>query len=248
MPIFSPPRSRFGTALLTGVCAIGLLAPMACAGRGGGKKSPMRKWMEDPSTSEKHGAKMYWPDLGVTFEKPDTLYVFKECNESSHGKDNRGWVPILVCSAIPSEDLDEYADGAPEIISVSFSITEKTRPLDERTVSWFENQYKENGFEVDDLTYQHDFQNKSGIYAKLQVLGSDGMPTREVIQYMFSKKDVVFVARVEYPFGDSRAIDNDWKYLLWNFDIDPDLSEDDGSGSDEEEAEEDSAMAEEPEV
>lgn len=249
MPMFSLPMSRFGTSVLSGVCAVSLLMGAAgCAGRGGSKASSMKSWMAEPSTHEKRGVKMYWPELGLTFEKPDTLYVFRECSEASHGKDSNGWIPIVVCSSMADQEGDEYSESAAETISVTFSITDKTRPLDERTVSWFENQYKENGFKVDDLTYQHDFQNKSGIYAKLQVVGSDGMPTHEIIQYMFSKKDVVFIARVEYPFGDSRAIDNDWKYLLWNFDVDPDLTEDDSGPVDEAPEEENSALDEEPEL
>jgi hypothetical protein len=24
---------------------------------------------------------------------------------------------------------------------------------------------------------------------------------------------------MQYPFGDSRSIDQDWKYILWNFEF-----------------------------
>jgi hypothetical protein len=239
MPIYQPTVSRFSISLLTGACALTLLVG-GCAGGDGNRQSELAKWMENPTSAEKLGDKLYWPALGVTFEKPDTLYVFKECSESSHSPDANGWIPIMVCSAVPQSggeggEYDEYAEpeAGAELISMTFSLTEKSRPLDERTVGWFENQYKEAGFEVDDLSFQHDYQNKSGIYAKLQMLDNSGSPTREVLQYMFPKRDVVFIARIEYAFGDARAIQNDWKYLLWNFDIDPDLSEDDGAADEE---------------
>jgi hypothetical protein len=178
-------------------------------------------WLDEPTGAQKRGEKLYFPELDVTFQKPDTLYVFKNCSEANHSPEGEaGWIPVVTCAAVV--DGEEYAEGAPEAISLTIYATKKTRPLDERTVSWFENQFKQAGFSVDDLSYQHDYQNKSGIYAKLQLMDkSTGTPTREILQFMFPKQDIVFVARTEYPYGDSRAIANDWKYLLWNFEIFP---------------------------
>src|SRR5690606_4267306 len=105
-----------------------------------------------------------------------------------------------------------------ELINVTIYATHKTRPLDERAVSWFENQYKQAGLQVEDISYQADYQKKSGIYAKLHVM-EGGMPKREILQFLFPRQDVVFIARVEYPFGDSRAIEQDWSYILWNFEF-----------------------------
>ena len=60
----------------------------------------------------------------------------------------------------------------------------------------------------------------SGIYAKLHVVEQgETAPTREIIRFMFPRKDVVFIAQMEYPFGETRSIDQDWKYILWNFEF-----------------------------
>jgi hypothetical protein len=35
---------------------------------------------------------------------------------------------------------------------------------------------------------------------------------------MFPKDDVVFIAHVDYAFGDDRSgINSDWERILWNF-------------------------------
>ena len=202
----------------------------ACDKGGKGKESAAAQWVDDPSGAKKDGKKYYFSGLDVEFEVPDTLYVFRNCSEASHSPEGEaGWIPVLTCSSEGGGGGDETSDfaaegeeGGGELVSIKFYATKKTRPIDERTVSWFENQYREAGFEVDEISFQHDYQNKSGIYAKLQVIDpSSGMPSREIIQFMFPKEDVLFIARTEYTFGDSRAIPTDWKYILWNFDIDP---------------------------
>jgi hypothetical protein len=174
------------------------------------------------------------PDLGVQFEIPDTLYVFKNCEEARHTPDGpQRWIPVVTCGSVQtgefgsSESDDPFADqeiaestGA-EDIALTIYVTKKTRPLDERAVSWFENQYKQSGLTVDEISYQSDYQKKSGIYAKLHVTdGTEGStPSREIIQFLFPREDVVFIARTEYPFGDTRAVEQDWTYILWSFDF-----------------------------
>lgn len=222
------PRSALFAAIF-GLCA-GLALP-SCAGREG-KASKMARWLEDPTNAKKlPDGKWYWEDLGVTFEVPDTLYVFKECTELAHASEgDAGWIPVMECHTVgDSSDVDEFgaeeSSGA-EPIALKIYATKKTRPLDERTVTWFENQYKQAGFRVDEISYQHSFQNKPGIYAKLHVMDtSTDTPTREILQFMFPKQDIVFIARTEYPFGDTRAIEADWKYILWNFETHPELGE-----------------------
>mgnify|MGYP006921739875 CR=1 FL=1 len=40
-----------------------------------------------------------------------------------------------------------------------------------------------------------------------------GEPTREIVQFMFPREDVVFIARMEYPFGETRSVDADWQAM-----------------------------------
>lgn len=230
------PRSFPRTVLFSAIFGLCTTAAMpGCAGREG-KPSKMAKWLENPTNAKKlPDGKWYWEDLGVTFEVPDTLYVFKECTELSHSPEgDSGWIPVMECHTVDTGggDEDEFAaePGAEvEPIALKIYATKKTRPLDERTVTWFENQYKQAGFRVDEISYQHSFQNKPGIYAKLHVMDtSTDTPTREILQFMFPKQDIVFIARTEYPFGDTRAIEADWKYILWNFETHPELESQDG--------------------
>jgi hypothetical protein len=197
-------------------------------------KSAAAKWMDSPSAGTKDGSVITIAPLGVKFEIPDTLYVFKSCSEAAHTPEgDHGWIPVVTCRSTAAdafgggeESSDEFAnDDAEEAsgveeISINFYVTKKTRPLDERAVSWFENQFKQAGLGVDEISYQHEFQKKSGIYAKLHVTDSEGVaPQREIIQFMFPRQDVVFIARMEYPFGEKRSVEQDWKYILWNFEF-----------------------------
>ena len=36
---------------------------------------------------------------------------------------------------------------------------------------------------------------------------------------MFPREDVVFIAKMDYPFGETRSVDQDWQYIMWNFDF-----------------------------
>jgi hypothetical protein len=232
-------QRRFGSfttlAVASLVCALSAPALTACKTSGGGKKSAAARWIDSPSAGTKDGSTIRIPKLGVQFEIPDTLYVYRQCTEASHSKQGaEGWVPIISCSTTndassafgeeddddpwAAEDLEE-ASGV-ESLDLTVFVTHRTRPLDERSIAWFENMYKQNGFSVDEISFQHDYQKKSGIYAKLHIMDqSTGTPTREIVQFMFPREDVVFIARMEYPFGESRSVDQDWKYILWNFDL-----------------------------
>jgi hypothetical protein len=204
-----------------------------CKGEGKGK-SEASAWIDSPTSATKTGEKLVFTQLGVQFERPTTLYVFRNCGEASHSMDGAlQWVPVITCSSggdsfggggEDEEEADPFAeeeaaeDGA-EPIDLTFYVTRKTRPLDERAVSWFENQYKQQGLGVDEISFQHDYNKKQGLFFKLHVVdASTNTPTREIIQFMFPRDDVVFIARMEYPFGESRSVDADWNRLLWNFD------------------------------
>jgi hypothetical protein len=218
------------TILLGTVCG---LSVSAC-NKGGRDKSTASQWIDHPSSGSKAGSTITFAPLGVKFEIPETLYVYRNCGEASHSPEgDHGWVPVITCRSTNAdafgggegEDEDpfaaedaEEASGVEEI-ALTFYVTHKTRPLDERSVTWFESQFKQAGIGVDEISYQHDFQKKSGIYAKLHV-SENGEPTphTEIVQFMFPHNDVVFIARMEYPFGEKRSVEQDWKYILWNFD------------------------------
>lgn len=219
---FRTPRIALA---LVGLCGALLLG--GCKGEKKNKTSA-EAWLASPTSAQKSGSSINFPDLGVKFEVPETLYVFKNCGEASHSPNENKWVPVLACSSEGSvadgdEDPfaeDEWAEDGAEPIDVTFYVTERGRTLDERAVTWFKSQYTQAGLDVDELSYQGDFQKKSGIYAKLHVMdNSTGTPTREIIQFMFPSNGVVFIARMEYPFGETRSVDQDWKYLLWNFEV-----------------------------
>ncbi len=231
----SAPRS--GTSRIAPVlaCAVlgGALVLGACQ-KNDRKKSTAAQWIDNPSAGTTVGNVITIPPLNVKFEIPDTLYVFKSCGEASHAPEgDHGWVPVVTCRstagdafASDAEGDDPFADddaeeaSGVEEISINFYVTPKTRPLDERAVSWFESQFKQAGLGVDEISFQHEFQKKSGIYAKLYVNAADGTtPEREIVQFMFPRQDVVFIARMEYPFGEKRSVEQDWKYILWNFDF-----------------------------
>lgn len=240
MPVSSPVSPRLRSLPARGlvsrglVCAV-LLASAASCKKTGRDQSDAAAWIDNPTAGKKDGSVITIPTLGVKFEIPDTLYVFKSCGEASHTPEgDHGWVPVVTCRSTSGDAFgggdedggDEFADDdaeeatGVEEIAVTFYVTRKTRPLDERAVSWFENQFKQAGMGVDEITYQHEFQKKSGIYAKLHVLDGDGgAPQREIVQFMFPRQDVVFIARMEYPFGEKRSVDQDWKYILWNFEF-----------------------------
>lgn len=224
-------RSTLGVLLLGTAFLIG---SGGCNKTGSRGKSAAAKWIDDPSAATAKEGGWSFDALGVKFETPETLYVYRDCGEASHTPDSMTkWIPIVTCvSTAPrvadfgdgedvvdefAEDEAEEASGV-ENVDLTFFVTHRTRPLDERSVTWFRNKYKQSGLRVDKISYQNDYQNgKNGIYAKLHVVDDEGNPTREITQFMFSKGDVVFIARTEYPFGDSRPIEKDWEYLLWNF-------------------------------
>lgn len=234
-------RTRSWSSFTVGLCAVGALCAVSMGGCKKGKnrkQSELARWVDSPTTGSKQGKKIVIPDLGVNFEIPDTLYVYKDCGEANHAPEGSdGWIPVITCrssaggefegfGAGEEEEEDPFAEeeiadaSGAELINLTVYVTKKDRPLDERAVTWFENQYKQAGFDVDEISYQSDYQKKEGIYTRLHVVDDEtGTPEREIVQFFFPRGDVVFIAKTEYPFGDTRAIDKDWQYILWNFDF-----------------------------
>lgn len=225
-------RSSRIVALALGVlCAL----PLAGCGKKGSRgQSELSEWIDSPTKGTKDGNVIKVPGLGVTFERPETLYVFKSCGEASHTPDsfNREWTPVIVCNSSEDDvfgggedeeggDMfadEDAAESGAEPLELTFYVTKKTRPIDERAVTWFEGQFKQAGLNVADISYQHEYHKKAGIFAKLHVMDG-GEPTREIVQFMFPREDVVFIAKMEYPFGETRSVDADWQAILWYFDF-----------------------------
>jgi hypothetical protein len=207
-------------ALSLVVCA-GVSLP-GCGDKGGyrgGKKTKMRQWLDDPSSGQKEGNFIKFPQLDLVFEIPDTLYVFKNCAEASHSPEgDEKWVPIITCASTGAAADPDGVGEAPadsDAIALTFYLAPKGRPIDERAVAYYNNAYQESGLKVEELAFNDDYFYKTGIFAKLQVMDDSGTnAVREIQQFMWPVKDVVFVARMEYPFGDSRAIQQDWKAIM----------------------------------
>jgi hypothetical protein len=230
MPFARTLFSRSFFALTLAVAAVAV-AP-ACGGSGGyrkGKKTEARQWLERPSTGKREGNKIIIAPIGVEFEIPDTLYVFKNCDEAGHAAGEgpeKDWVPVVTCQSggavsAADEDLGASApSGDSEPIALTFYLAPKDRPVDERAVAFYRNQYQEQGLNIEDLAYNDDYFQKTGIFAKLQIMDEAGTTAvREIQQFMFPYGDVVFIARTEYPFGDTRAIQQDWKSIMPYFKV-----------------------------
>ena len=100
-------------------------------------------------------------------------------------------------------------------IALTFYLAPKGRPVDERAVAYYTSEYQNAGLKVADLSYNDDYFYKDGIFAKLEVMDESGTnAVREIQQFMWPIGDVVFIARMEYPYGDTRAVQQDWKAIM----------------------------------
>ncbi|MEZ4383893.1 MAG: hypothetical protein R3A79_21350 [Nannocystaceae bacterium] len=224
-------RTTSMTSLMTLALASSALVVSACGDKGGyrgSKKSTMLKWVESPKSGSKDGNILKIPSLGAQLEIPQTLYVFKECEEPAHSPEGPNkWVPVFRCaspdfSGAGGDDLDEGSTGgANEPLAMTFYVTSKDRPLDERSVAYFENQLKTAGYSVDEVAYNDSYHDKRGIYFKYQERNADGDASREIVEFMFPYEDVVFVAHMDYPFGDTRSVNADWSAIMWYFKFEP---------------------------
>lgn len=220
----SIPKSLFfALALAVGA---GSALSTGCSGSGTtrkGKKSPARQWIDNPTSGKREGNFIKIPQIGLEFEIPDTLYVFKHCEESAHTTSDspeKTWVEVVSCASGGSvsrsdEDLGASSSDESEPIALTFYLAPKERPVDERAVAYYRNYYQEKGLNIEDLAFNDDYFDKTGIYAKLHVMDESGTnAVREIQQFMFPYGDVVFIARMEYPFGETRAVNQDWKSIM----------------------------------
>lgn len=227
---------RFGFTIMM---AAALSATACNKGGGGGKKSPRAKWVDKPAQGTTKGKLTKIPGLGVTFEQPEVLYVYKECGEAAHSRESQDalWIPVVRCNSVfgsgDSGSDDEWSDdtsedfGDDESVAMTIYVAHKDAIINERAVETFRAQFQNEGYKVEELGYHEEYMSKPGrrgIEAKVQIIDtSTGYPTREILRFMFPKDDVIFIAQIDYPFGDDRSgMMSDWQRILWNFQFDED--------------------------
>lgn len=217
-------------SLMTLSLGAGAFAATGCDKSGGGSRSKdfRAAWLKKPTKGTTEGKIIQIPDLGVTFEQPDTLYVYKECGEATHSPDSSDsdWIPVIRCTAVSDPDADEL-DESSETLVLTIYATEKDVIVNERSVPTFEEQYRSKGYQVETVDYYDEYMSKPGrrgILSEYHTLdGESGYPDREVRRFMFPKGDVLFIAAVDFPYGDDRSgINSDWQRILWNFQFDED--------------------------
>lgn len=191
------------------------------------KDGPRLKWVKSPSSGQTEGDVIKIPGLQVSFTRPQVLYVYRDCAEASHSpRGEDGWIPVIECRATNQED-DEFSDsGIDEVITI-YAAPKDNLIINERGVAMLKADYQQRGYQVESIIYIEDYQGKSGrrgIESKVQVMDAEGKyPEKEIQRLRFPEGDVVFIAEVEYPYGDDRSgIANDWQRILWNFQMDED--------------------------
>jgi len=203
----------------------GAFAAAGCDKNGSGsrKKDFRAAWVKKPSKGVTKGKVIELADLGVTFHTPDTLYVYKQCGEASHSPDSTDsdWIPVIRCTEADNPDEDELAEDT-ETLTLTIYVAPKTTIINERAVATFEEKYREMGYQVETVDYYDEYMNKPGrrgILSEYHTMDkSSGYPDREVRRFLFPKGDVIFIASVDFPYGDDRSgINADWQRILWNF-------------------------------
>ncbi len=228
----SPKLLRFGLCTLA-LCALGSTSCKEGGGSSSKRKSDRARWVDSPSSGTSTDNKIVIPGLGVSFEKPEVLYVYKECAETAHSPDgpDKKWIPVIRCESATSGDYDEYADEESSGGGLSMTIyaAHKDRVINERTVETFRASYQNAGYIVDDVSFMEDYMGKPGrrgVEARLHLMDSStGYPSREIQRFMFPRGDVLFIVHIDYPYGDDRSgINNDWQRIFWNFEFDEEIA------------------------
>ncbi|MCA9685463.1 MAG: hypothetical protein KC457_25015 [Myxococcales bacterium] len=240
-------KSKFSRILLCALFATSAASLTACkktSGGGGSRKgkSDRLRWVEKPTTGSKDGKIIKIPGLAVQFDIPDVLYVYKNCEEAGHSPEgpDKNWIPVLTCSSpfrgggdsdsdswdSEDDDSDSGSGGA----ELTIYVTDKADMLiSERAVTSYTTQYRQAGFEVDQIQYFDEYLAKPGrrgIEILVHTLDSEtGYPEREIRRFMFPRDDVLFIAHIDYPYGDDRSgINSDWERILWYFEFAEDLA------------------------
>ena len=179
-------------------------------------------WINAPQPGSQVEDTIKIPGAAVSFEVPDTLYVFKECQEASHAPEgpDGDWIPLVRCARTEAD-----ADGG-EPVALTFYLAVKDVLINERSVATLENQLTAQGLRVEEAAYYDEYLSKPGrrgILVEYQTLDDDGFPVQEVRRFMFPKDDVIFVVQTEFPFSSDRSgINRDWQRINWSFQLDED--------------------------
>jgi len=217
----------FATACLAGVTA--------CDKTGAAKKgkSERLRWVNKPvtGTTEDGGKFISIPGIAVDFYKPDTLYVYKDCVEATHTAEgpDKDWIPVIRCTSPftgPAkgewDDDDDSGSGSGDAVLTIFAADRTDMVINERATAALTNQYEQAGFKVESINYYDEYLSKAGrrgIEIIVQTINPEnGYPDREIRRFMFPKDDVVFIAHIDYGYGDDRSgINRDWERILWSF-------------------------------
>lgn len=231
-------KAKFTRILLSALFLTSAASLTACKKNGGGskKKSERLRWVERPTTgsANESGKIIKIPQLAVTFHTPDVLYVYKECAEAIHTPDGpeKTWIPVITCTSPFGDDDEEDWESDEEDEEYGAELTIYAVPkegmlISERATTSYETQYRSAGFDVDEIQYFDEYLSKPGrrgIEILVHTLDSEtGYPEREIRRFLFPVGDVVFIAHIDYPYGDDRSgINSDWERILWNFQLDED--------------------------
>ncbi len=238
--------SRIALSLVLAVTAS--LSLTACKKNGGGRKgkSERLRWVEKPTDgkAEDGGKLIKIAGVGVEFYVPDVLYVYRKCEEPGHVADGeQGWIPVIRCSVSEgpvgedgedgggggdeedwdSEEEDDEGGGSAGTTDMTIYIADKgDMIINERSKEIFRTQYQNAGYKIVDIGYHDEYLAKPGrrgLEIVAQTIDSEtGYPEREIRRFMFPKDDVLFIAQVDYAYGDDRSgIDSDWQRILWGF-------------------------------
>lgn len=189
------------------------------------------------------------PGIGISFYTPDVLYVYRSCEEPGHAPEGeeREWIPVIRCNYVAdgtassldeggggdedewdSEEEDDEGGGASGAVGTTdmtiYAADKRDTIINERSVESFRLQYQNAGYKVVEIGYHDEYLAKPGrrgIEIIAQTIDSEtGYPEREIRRFMFPVGDVLFIAHIEYGYGDDKSgIDSDWQRILWGFQL-----------------------------
>jgi hypothetical protein len=227
--------------MLSAFVATACVGMTACDKGGGSKKgkSERLRWVEKPTsgTAEQEGKLIKIPGIAIDFYVPDTLYMYKNCEEASHGREGPEgqWVPVIRCTSpfgneeseddFESEEEDDESSGD---LTLTIYATEKgDMVINERSVVSMKVQYEQAGFQVEEINYFDDYLNKPGrrgIEIRAQTVDSEtGYPKRVLRRFLFPKDDVLFIFHIDYDISaNTGSINSDWEAIVWQFQLQED--------------------------
>jgi hypothetical protein len=236
-------RSRLSSVLraaLGATLAFSVVSVAACDKGGTSKReqSARANWIDSPKSGKTEGRIIKIPGLDVTFETPQTVYVYKNCEEADHSPDaqNKSWIPVVRCTSPFGEggETDELSEESSGPIAITFYVTKNDAVINERAKESMRTQLQQAGFVVEEIEYYDEYLSKEkrrGIEVKMHTVGENGYPERYIQRFMFPRGDVMFIAHTDIPYNENRAgINKDWERILFFFQLDEDGPAYEGQG------------------